>query len=100
MDGGGYWKEPDRLVDPVDLLIFISLCFSLYLLGSSWNRQESFNNWEVSHQYEYDNEHIIKSFFFVFVMHIKWVSTESRRKSRFKRLFASIRHKPMDNMHM
>jgi hypothetical protein len=37
-----------------------------------------------SHQYEYDNEHVIKSFFFVFVfaMHIKRISTESRRKSR------------------
>jgi hypothetical protein len=37
---------------------------------------------EVSHQYEYDNEHVIKSFFFVFVfaMHMKRVSTESRRK--------------------
>jgi hypothetical protein len=37
---------------------------------------------EVSHQYEYDNEHIITSFVFVFAMHIKRVSTESRRKSR------------------
>jgi hypothetical protein len=42
---------------------------------------------EVLHQYEYDNdnEHVIKSFFFVFVMHIKRVSTESRRvRYRFR----------------
>jgi hypothetical protein len=43
-----------------------------------------FDNREVSHQYECDkdNEHVIKSFVFIFVMHIKRVSTESRRKSR------------------
>jgi hypothetical protein len=42
------------------------------------------DNREVSHQYEYDNdnEHVIKSFIFVFILHIKWVSTESRRKLR------------------
>jgi hypothetical protein len=54
----------------------------------------------TSHQYEYDNEHVIKSFFFV-NMHIKRVSIESRRKSRLdSKGYLFIRHKLMDNMHM
>jgi hypothetical protein len=86
-----------------DIKMIVVFCFP-YLYGETKNHSRTWRR-EVSHQHEYnnDNEHVIKSFVFVFVfvfaMHIKWVYwSKTKITARFKRLFASIRHKPMDNM--